>query len=638
MCGIAGVYHFGTSKETDEKTIAAMRDTLIHRGPDDAGIYLSPNKKVGFGTRRLKIIDLSQAGHMPMTDTTRTAWITYNGEIYNFKELRRELGEKGYKFNSRSDTEVILNAYLEYGADCVKRFNGMFAFVIWDERKQLLFAARDHIGIKPLYYSVQDGTFYFGSEIKAILAHPDFKKELNEESISYYLTFASTPAPNTLFKNIKKLPPATSLVIQNGKIKEQEYWNPAQAHEQQNLSEQSYVERARELLKDSIRGQMVSDVPFGCFLSGGIDSSTNAALMSEALGKPVETFSIGSEKFQKYNEFKYSRMMAKRLGARSHEFLMNDSHLDEFLSKFGFFADDPNSDQVSVPLFFLSKFTRENGVIVIQIGEGSDEIFAGYPVYLETTRLYNRWWRMFEKLPGSAKNFGFKAFAKLAHPKLEFAQEYARRLSANQEPFWGYATPFSDFQKEKLMTEQFKKMAPISSSYGIVEKIYSEIKNFDTSADFLKRLTYLEIRNRLPEVLLMRADKMTMAHSVEGRVPFLDSRLVELALQITTNIKLKNWTLKYVLKKAVEGIIPDEIISRKKQGFAAPMSEWFRPETKTADRMVGIIRNSKIKERGLFNYDYIEKIIRAHQFENVENNFRLWNLVTLSLWYDYWFK
>ncbi|MBI2514583.1 asparagine synthase (glutamine-hydrolyzing) [Candidatus Wolfebacteria bacterium] len=660
MCGVSGVFHFNNSGKTDEAVIKKMTDTLVHRGPDDAGIYISPDKKAGLGNRRLKIIDLSPAGHMPMSSEIRNkkleirnklpitnyqlprAWITFNGEIYNFQELKADLIKKGYQFRSKTDTEVILVSYLEYGVECVKRLNGMFAFAIWDEEKQLLFAARDHLGIKPFYYAIQNGTFYFGSEIKAILAHPDFKKELNEGNISHYLTFSCLPSPYTLFQDVKKLAPAHYLVIKNGEMEEKEYWSPVQSknrnQKSENRSEQFYIEEIRRLLRDSIKSQMVSDVPFGCFLSGGIDSSTNAALMTEAMGHPVETFSVGSKNFQKYNEFEYSRKMAKVLGTTPHEILIDDNHLEEFLLEYPYYTDDPNGDQVCVPLFWLSKFTRENGVIVIQIGEGSDEIFTGYSTYILALKLYEKWWRRLQKLPQGLRTSPFELAKLFRHPRFDFHKEYLRRLKDNQEPFWGNAIAFGDYEKEKLLTDEYKNKFKEWSGYPVVQNIYREIDHLDNTADFLRRLTYLEIKHRLPELLLARADKMTMAHSLEGRVPFLDYRLVELTFQIPTNVKIKNNTSKYILKKAVEGIIPNEIIWREKKGFATPMSEWFKPNSRMEKRLISIIRASKLRERGILNYDFVERLINAHQYQNVEHNFRLWNLVTLSLWYDYWFS
>ncbi|MFH1162144.1 MAG: asparagine synthase (glutamine-hydrolyzing) [Candidatus Jorgensenbacteria bacterium] len=663
MCGITGIYHFNNSKTVDERTLVVMRDTLTHRGPDDAGIYISPDGRVGFGTRRLKIIDLSDAAHMPMgTENQKSilrqaqdcpersrgtkiknqngkVWITYNGEIYNFRELRSELEKKGYAFKSRSDTEIILKCYLEYGVDCVKRFNGMFAFAISDERTGTLFAARDHLGVKPFYYTVQNGTFYFGSEIKAILAHPDFRKELAEEVIPHYLAFSTTPAPLTLFRDIKKLPAARALTVgRDGVVREWEYWNPSINSGQAPLSEQGYIEQVRMLLRNSIRGQMVSDVPFGCFLSGGIDSSVNAALMSEVLGKPVETFSVGMKGMADRNEFEYSRAVARKLGAHSHEIEVDESHLTRFLADYAFHFDDPNGDPVSFPLFWLSKLTKDAGVTVIQIGEGSDELFAGYEQYIRAKHLYERWWKKLAALPAPLRRAALLAIAPFRGNRAEFAREYLRRLAAGEEPFWGTAVAFSELQKTRLLDPSFAaRIAPITS-YPFVERFYSEVDREAPDADFLARAAYLEVKHRLPEFLLARADRMTMAHSVEGRVPFLDHRLVELALAMPSEIKTKGNVTKYILKKAVAGIIPDEIINRKKQGFGSPIGAWLRNTEGAGKTLADIISHSKLKERGFLNYDYANSLLAAHQRGASDESFRLWNLITLSLWYDHWFS
>ncbi|MBI2278876.1 MAG: asparagine synthase (glutamine-hydrolyzing) [Candidatus Brennerbacteria bacterium] len=618
MCGIAGVYHYKNSKTADERTLVAMRDTLVHRGPDDAGIYLSPDRKVGLGTRRLKIIDLSPAGHMPMTDASGRAWITYNGEIYNFQDLREELKTLGYSFKSKGDTEVILNAYLAWGPDFVKRLNGMFAFVIWDKKRELLFAVRDHMGIKPFYYALQNGSFYFGSEIKAILAHPDVPRELDEETLSHYLTFSSTPAPRTLFRGIRKLTAGHSLTItKDGAVNEIEYWNPARNASRRDAggpsTEAEYIEEVRFFLRDSIRRQMVSDVPFGCFLSGGIDSSTNAKLMSEALGHPVETFSVGYRDFPTMNEFAHSRETAKSLGIVPHELLLGESHFADFLERYAHHFDDPNGDPASFPIFWLSKFTRDSGVTVVQIGEGSDELFAGYEVYLRALRAQERWGWL-KHVRGIA-NLGLAFLAE--GPRKEFA----RRMIAGGRPFWGLATAFGDRGK----------------SSDIVESWYRELENRDARADLLKQMTYVELKHRLPEFLLARAERMTMAHSVEGRVPFLDTRLVELAFNTPQDIKLKGGTTKYVLKKAVEGIIPRETIARKKRGFGTPISEWLRTESPLSKQMENMVMASKLKNTGLLDYEQARNLFRIHRSGKPDQSFKLWNLITLSLWYDRWF-
>ncbi|MDP3974687.1 MAG: asparagine synthase (glutamine-hydrolyzing) [Candidatus Jorgensenbacteria bacterium] len=646
MCGIAGIYHFKNSRTVDERTLVAMRDTLIHRGPDGGANYLSPDKKVGLSQRRLAIIDLSKEAACPMANEDGTVWITYNGEIYNFKPLREELMKRGHRLRTRGDTEVILHGYEEWGYDVVKKLNGMFAFAIWDERKKTLFAARDHIGIKPFYYCVQHGTFYFGSEIKAILAHPDFKKELNETGVSHYLTFSTTPAPHTLFKDVKKLPAAHYLTIEkDGSVRQEEYWNPSAASLGTNRpgstaqTEAEYITKIQALLESSIRGQMVSDVPFGCFLSGGIDSSLNATLMSRALGRPVETFSVGYRNFEEKNEFRYSRLVAKSLGAKNHEILLDESHMRAFLPQYARYADDPNGDQVCFPLFWLSELTKQNGVTVIQIGEGSDEIFSGYPTYVKALDFYQAW-NLFKKVPRAMREVFLKGFEVLNHARFDFGKEYVHRLQMDQEPFWGLAVAFGDHAKEGLLTGEFRERIT-GSSYAVVQSYYEELRKTDPAADLLKKMTYVEIKNRLPELLLARADKMTMAHSLEGRVPFLDTRLVELAFNMPTSIKIKGGEPKYILKKVAEKVIPadiqKEIIWRKKQGFSNTIGEWLKPEYEISKELIGTIFNSKLKERGLLNYDYVRYLVDAHQKNKADHNFRLWNLVTLSLWYDRWF-
>jgi asparagine synthase (glutamine-hydrolysing) len=616
-----------------------MRDSLSHRGPDGKGTYISEDRKVGLGHRRLSILDLTQAGAQPMTDKNNEVEITYNGEVYNFKEIKKELKEKGYEFSSETDTEVIINSYKEWGVDCVKKFNGMFAFAIWDKKLNQLFVARDHIGIKPFYYAINNGSFIFGSEIKSILKNPNIKKELASENISYYLTFASLPAPFTLFKNIKKLPSAHWMIINKDGTKIKEYWNPLKdSNYSKNESEEYYIKEIKNILNDSIEKQMVSDVPFGCFLSGGIDSSTNAALMTKALGEPVETFTIAAKGYgEKYDELQYARKIVDMIGAKSHEITVNHNDLIKFLPKYAKHFDDPNGDQIDFLIYYISKLIRESGVIVAQVGEGSDEIFAGYDTTLKAKKLYEKIWKYAEKLPNFIKKIPYGILKLFNFSKLNFAKEYARKLANNEEPYWGHAIAFSPTDKRKLLTKDYKKSLEKNHEYKVVEKFYKKVEETDSKASFLEKMMYLELKIRLSELLLMRVDKMAMAHSIETRVPFLDKRLVELAIKIPDEMKLKNNETKYMLKKSVEGIIPDEIIYRKKQGFGAPMSEWLK-NSETAKQLTDIIFNSKLKEENIINYDYVRKLIKDHQKGLVDNNFKIWNLMSLSLWYDKWFS
>ena len=637
MCGITGIYNVDNPLKVSEKTLIKMRDTLIHRGPDDEGIYISKDKKVGFGFRRLSIIDLSKAGNQPMTNEDKTIWLVFNGEIYNFQEIKKDLEKKGHKFHSKTDSEVVIHLYEEKGEECLKDLNGMFAFAIWDEKKKKLFAARDRLGIKPFYYYYKDGIFLFASEIKAILEHPEVKREPDKEGIFHYLTFGCTPAPFTLFKNIKKLTPAHYLTLDaNGNLQTNRYWSPIQNIQQ--YTEQDYINKTKELLKDSIEKQMVSDVPFGCFLSGGIDSSTNAVLMSQAMGKPVETFSISFKDLPKYDEFQYSRKIADTLGSKCYETVIGQKEFMEWLPKLAYQADDPNGDPVCFPVYYLSKLIRDSKVIMAQVGEGADELFCGYGTYMEFIRIYTKYWKYLEKLPKFIKKIPY-FFLNLILPKnkLTLHKEFFRRLAYNKPFFFGGANAFSAYDKQFLMSDSYKKEIPFDASDNLIKSIYNELKvtNYKLQ-DFVQKMLYLELSIRLPELLLMRVDKMASAHSIEARVPFLDHRLVELAFSIPMHLKTKNKKTKYILKKAVEGIIPDKIINRKKQGFGAPTSEWMRKESPISNDLLNIIRNSKIKELNIFDYDYIEKLIFDHQNNLDDNSFKLWNLITLSLWYDKW--
>ena len=638
MCGITGIYS-ATEAGVKKRVLEEMRDTLVHRGPDSAGIYLTKDGRVGLGFRRLAIIDLSPAADQPMSNEDGTIWLVFNGEIYNFKGLREELVEKGHVFKSHTDSEVIIHLYEEEGEECVKKLEGMFAFVVWDSKKEVLFGARDQMGIKPLYYYRNDNDFIFASEIKAILKHPGVERKVNEEALYHYLTFATTPAPLTLFDDVYKLP-AGHLFRYSPKegFVEREYWSVLDSVGKNNLqSEEGYVSKVRELLKKSINSQVVSDVPFGCFLSGGIDSSTNAVLMSEAIGRPVETFSVGYKDQEAYNELEYSRKVADLLKSDRHEILIDAEDLKGFIEKLPYFSDELNGDWVCFPVFSLSKLIRDSGVIMAQVGEGADELFCGYDSYLSfikfhkliNSRLFS-WLKTIRRLA---------ALAKILFP--ETIYEIARRFSAGEEIFWGGAIAMTEGNKDKLISRDLRKRLNDRtgkkhfSSYDVVQRIYREIDDRGLKLDYLQRMTYLELRLRLPELLLMRVDKMAMGNSIETRVPFLDKELVELAFSIPMDLKVKNGRSKHILKEAVRGTIPDEIIDRKKQGFNAPVSSWLKEELR--EYLYGLVFHSKLRDKGYFNYGYVDNLFKDHYSGKADNAFKLWNIITLSIWYDYWF-
>lgn len=631
MCGICGIISFDNSI-VNEDYLIRMRDEMTHRGPDDAGIFINPNKKVGFGFRRLAIIDLTPAANQPMCNHDGSIWIIFNGEIYNHLEIRKELEAKGYKYRSRSDTESIIYAYEEYGIDFIHKLNGMFAIALWDERKKMFLAYRDRIGKKPFYYIFQNGKFIFASEIKAILKHPDVKSEINFESISNYLTFLIPPAPDTMFKGIFKLPPGHRLILkENGDLIVEEYYDVLNLKNEQIISDEEEIKQSIvSLLRQSIKDRMISDVPFGVFLSGGIDSTTNVALMAELMDRPVDTFSVGFRNLNEYNEFNYARKVAEYFKTNHHEIIIEAHDALNFFPKLVYHQDEPLADPVCIPLYFVSKLARENGTIVVQVGEGSDEEFAGYPWMLRELRINKINHFLLKKFPAFLKNSSYYLANKLWSDDGKFLElDYLRRLKDGEETYWGGAINFTKEHKKYLMKKDF------SDSYRVIENIYLKYSEKSSFNDLLRKMIYLEFKNRLPELLLMRVDKMAMATSVEARVPFLDYRLVELSFMIDSRVKTKNNSTKYILKKAVEGIIPHEIIYRKKQGFAAPMNYWLRNELSSFAK--NYLLNSKIHELELFNKDFIKFLLESplsKRYDFVQNT---WNLLNLFMWYDYWF-
>lgn len=637
MCGICGIFNYGgTQQAVTEEKLVRMRDTMIHRGPDDAGVYISPDKMLGFGHRRLSIIDLSACGRQPMSNEDETIWIVFNGEIYNHEKLRTVLEAKGHRYRSRSDTETIIHLYEEKGSDCLKDIEGMFAFAIWDNNKHRLFMARDRIGKKPLYYTCRNGVFLFGSEIKSILAYPGVDRDIDVEAMYHYLTFFVTPSPFTLFKDINKLPPGYYMICnKDGNITKTRYWDAIVPEAKEAQSEEYYIKGIRELLTDAVKKRMMSDVPFGVFLSGGIDSSTNVALMSQLMDRPVETFSVGFKNQPAFDEFQYARQVAQQFKTNHHEIIIDQKDLMDYVPKLVIDQDEPIADWVCIPLYFVSKLARDNGVIVIQIGEGSDEIFFGYEGYMVILDLYNRYWKKYMRVPEPLRklvnNFA-GTFPRAPFVRSEAVREIIRRAAVDKELFWGGAIAFTETQKKPILNSARNWTAYHTDA--VIKNILAEIDRKKPNADFIERMIYLELKHRLPELLLMRVDKMTMSTSVEGRAPYLDHKLVEFAMGIPGKLKVKNGQAKYILKKAVEGIIPDNIIYRKKQGFGAPVREWFGGEL--GQYITDGILNSKLRERNFFDYNYLSSLLARQRQKDIGYSAPLWILFNLHKWYDYW--
>ena len=628
MCGIAGILGTTDAFAVDEELVTAMRERIHHRGPDDGGSWCSPEHRVALAHRRLSIIDLSHAGHQPMSNEDGTVWITFGGEIYNHLEIRPELEAKGHRYRSNTDTETIVHLYEEEGPRCVERLHGMFHYAIWDSRTNELHLARDRLGKKPLYYAQPDGGFVFGSEIKALLEHPSLTPELDEEAFFHYLTFVCTPAPMTMFKGIRKLSPAERMTVRaDGSTEVDTYWSPLSTDRTEELAdvpEAELEERLLALLRESIRRRMMSDVPFGVFLSGGVDSSTNVALMSELMDAPVRTFSVGFERYDRYNELEYARMIARAFGTDHHEVVIDAHDLESFLPELIYHQDEPLADWVAVPLHYVSKLARDNGTVVVQIGEGSDELFHGYQSYHSHARFHSRFLNAFRFVPSPLARAG----SRLAFRTGKFVPhaQAIEEAAAGRVPFWGGAIAYQGALKDRVLTNG--RAHP--DSYAFVERYWREAEG----TDLLTRMTYLELKNRLAELLLMRVDKMTMGNSVEARVPFLDAELVEFAIALPPEMKVRNGQGKYLLKKAVSGLLPPEIVNRPKQGFSAPVSEWFREDL--GERARKEIRNSSLAERGLLDYDAIDDLWRAHRAGRGDWAFQLWNIYNVSAWHDYW--
>ena len=578
MCGIVGTLVFNQSDfRIEESYLVRMRDAMQLRGPDGKGVWISADRKTGLGHRRLSIIDLSDAASQPMSNEEGNLWVSYNGEIYNHAEIRAELEEiGGHRWKTdHSDTEVILHAFEEWGIDCIQRFRGMFAIALWDAHRQELWLIRDRIGIKPLYYSFHHQRLTFASEIKALLKDPDQPRAVSEEAFYHYLSFLTVPAPQTLFEGIRKLPCGTWLKAdRQGQITEHCYWDVwDHTRPLSDRTENELAELILSELRTAVRIHKVSDVPVGVFLSGGIDSSTNAALFSENGNGQVKTFSIGYQgKYQSYqNELHYARLIAEKVHAEHHERLLGMNDLIEFLPEMIRLQDEPIADPVCVPVYYVSKLARDHGVIVCQVGEGADELFWGYPGWKQSLRLqqYNDW-----PIPAALKRTGL-AILRSAGKDAGFPYEWLRRGAEKLPIFWGGAEAFTEVGKLRLLSPRLRAKFSKYSSWEAIRPIYKRFKENAWEKSHLNWMTYLDLKLRLPELLLMRVDKMSMGVSLEGRVPFLDHQFVEMALSIPEKAKIQNGTLKYLLKKAVRGLIPDELIDRKKQGFGVPIYEWF---------------------------------------------------------------
>jgi asparagine synthase (glutamine-hydrolysing) len=627
MCGIYG--YLSTKERVDPNILRAMGDSLRHRGPDGEGEEIEQCVEwgLGLGHTRLSIIDLSAAGKQPMCNEDGTIWITYNGEIYNFRELRTELESNGHRFKSNSDTEVIIHLYEERGVRCLEKLNGMFAFAIWNRSEKTLFLARDRIGKKPLHYGLYDGGIVFGSEIKALLKHPKVAREIDLGSLNKYLSFEYVPAPDTIFKSIRKVRPGYFLLYKNGDMQTERYWDiPLSDHPIGYKTEDEYVEELREILARSVRSRLVADVPVGVFLSGGLDSSLVAA-MAKRSNKDIECFSIGFDE-SSFDERKYAAKVAQSLNLKQNLRIFSTSEMLENLENLPRLLDEPLADASILPTYLLSKMTSEKVKVALS-GDGGDELFAGYPTY-QAHRLVTYFDSLPESVKVAAKSLALSLPVSDKDISFDFKiKQFLRGAGVSSEiRFFRWMGGFIDSEKKELLSDDLNAALRHHNSY---QDIFRYLSESGLTKD-LERILYLSMKLYLQDDILVKVDRAAMANGLEVRCPLLDQEFVEFACGLPMYYKLKGLKTKYLLKKAARGIIPDEIIDRRKKGFGIPIARWLRNELKSF--MLAYLEETRIKRQGFFNYSYINKLINDHLEKKIDNRKALWSLLVFQIWHE----
>lgn len=623
MCGIAGLFHLNGAS-ADPLVLQRMTRILAHRGPDGEDIYT--DGAVGLGQRRLSIVDLSNLGKQPMSNEDESVWITYNGEIYNHHALRADTIAKGHVYRSQTDTEAIVHGYEEYGIEVIDWLNGMFAFAIWDDRAKRLVLVRDRLGIKPLFYAVFDDTLLFGSEIKAILEHPAAKRELNTEALDFYLSLNYIPAPMTLFKGIYQLEPSQYLIAQQGStdLKIATYWD-VDYSQHSELNESQAQEKFNALLEAAVERRLMADVPLGAFLSGGIDSSAVVACMTQFATDPVKTFSIGFGE-SSFNEAPYARQVADHLGTQHFEQTVTP-HLASILPKVVWHGEDPLADSSMIPVYYLSQMTRQH-VTVALAGDGADEILAGYPTYL-ASRLAQK----LQFLPHQPIQQGFNRVLGLwpaSEEKLSSREKLARFIN-------GVGLDWRDAHAvwRQIHTPEQKRavLVPgILNRHNTVFETYRRYYQQSRTDDMLHQLLYVDTRLYLPNDMLVKVDRMSMAHGLEARVPFLDYTLVQFVASLPSHFKLRGNTGKYILRQMMQPRLPAITLSRKKEGFNIPVSKWLRNDL--APMLKDYITPARLGDVGIFQAGAVTKMVDDHLQRRADYGHQLWGLLTLMLWWE----
>ncbi|MEM2126249.1 MAG: asparagine synthase (glutamine-hydrolyzing) [Candidatus Methanosuratincola sp.] len=621
MCGICGAVNSISDGPIEKSLLVYMNGLIAHRGPDDEGYYT--DEYAGLAMRRLSIIDLV-TGNQPVTNEDKTIWLVFNGEIYNYKSIHDELANKGHRFITKSDTEVIVHAYEEYGVNCPERFNGMFAFALWDRPSKRLLIARDHVGIKPLYYWTNGQKIVFGSELKSVIAHPDVPREIDAIALDQFLTLEYIPSPRTIFKDVKKLPAGHRLVFENGHLAIEQYWDVPFVDTPKD--ERTCAEMLTGLIDDSVRLQLMSDVPLGAFLSGGIDSSTVVAAMSQSSNSPVKTFSIGFDDAT-YNELPYARAVATRFNTEHHEEIL-EPDIAVLAEKLVKHLDEPFGDFSIFPTYLVSKVARQKVKVVLS-GDGGDELFGGYETYIAQD--YDRF---YHRLPSKIRQSYLPALMALVPPRPEkkglinktkrFVEGAALPGSLQHTRWMMFMT---EADKSALYKPELRASLNGDSPAAVMEHYFRRM----AQADPLAQQQYVDIKTYLVDDILTKVDRMSMAVSLEARVPLLDYRIVEFAVNLPAQMKLYRGQTKRILRQAMAVRLPEMVLNKPKQGFSIPLKNWLRGPLKPM--MTDLLSERSVHERGYFEPECITRWVKEH-LEGVDNHsHRLWSLMVFELWH-----
>jgi asparagine synthase (glutamine-hydrolysing) len=620
MCGICGKFEFDLQARVSPALVKAMADTISHRGPDDEGYYVSG--PIGLGFRRLSIIDLN-TGHQPISNEDGSVWIVFNGEIYNYQELREHLLSRGHVFKTRTDTEVIVHLYEEFGEGCVDKLRGMFAFAIWDNRNKLLFIARDRLGIKPLYYASSSKSLVFASEMKAILADPEVRREVEPATIDRFLSFNYTPGEETFFKNIRKLQPGHYIVVRQGELHIRQYWDLHFSTEPEHPNQKQAEEQLVNLLEDSVRLHMISDVPVGFLLSGGLDSTAMLSLAAGKSDQPISSYTIGFSEPGIEDERPYARLAASRYGVKHYEMTITSKDFVDFLPQYVWHMEEGVCEPPAVALYYISKLAKEHVKVLIS-GEGGDEAFAGYPNYRNLL-----WLERLKSVAGPLK--GVFSGALGAFNSVARSKKITKYLPLLDMPLSSYyysrtSSPFSFFNQPNnpIYSSAFAGIVDKRKSVSAVQKyLQGDLNN-------LNKMLYVDTKTWLPDDLLIKADKITMANSIELRVPFLDHKVMEFAASLPTNFKVHGFTTKYLAKKALSHRVPQEIINRKKAGFPVPYESWLRTDLNSWLR--DLLFSQRAMERGYFDRRGVENLFSKNS-ETGAYSKEIFCLAVLELWH-----